>query len=100
MTSFCEQYPAVFLIDSGATDNFISHDFVKKSGLEHLLHPDTGLVTFGNKSEEKSSYYMDVNVSLGDTYTSTIRVYTGIKSDKHDVILGKPWHYDEQPEVD
>lgn len=74
-------------------------DFINGHGLQHLLKPDQGSITFGNESQGESGFYADVQIKLGPRYTSTIRVYTGITSSKHDLILGKPWHYDNEPDI-
>ena len=74
----------------------MSLDFIKKHKLQHLLKSDYGSITFGNESKAQSGYYVDLKIKLGIGYISTIRAYTGIKSSKHDLILGKPWHYDNE----
>ena len=99
ISGLCETYPSCFLIDSGATHNFVSLDFIQKHGLQHLLKPDKGCITFGNETKANSGYFADVKIQFNQDYSRVIRVYTGIKSLKHDLILGKPWHFDEEPKI-
>ena len=72
ISSFCEQYPSCFLLDSGATHNFISMDFIEKYGLNARLQPDMGSITFGNASTETSAFYADLPIFLRSTYTKRI----------------------------
>ena len=67
--------------------------------VQHLLKPDKGCITFGNETKANSSYFADVKIQFNQGYSRVIRVYTGIKSLKHDLILGKPWHFDEEPRI-
>ena len=99
ISGLCENNSCIFLLDSGATHNFVSLDFIKEYKLQHLLKSDYGSITFGNESQSQSSYYVDLNIKLGTNYSSPIRAYTGIKSAKHNIILGKPWHYDNEPVI-
>ncbi|KAG2209684.1 hypothetical protein INT45_013794, partial [Circinella minor] len=70
---FCETYPCCFLLDSGATHNFISLDFIEKHELQHLLKPDKGCITFGNETKANSSYFADVKIQFNQGYSRVIR---------------------------
>ena len=58
VSGFCKSYPARFLIDSGATHNFVSLDYLRAHELDKLLYnDDEGSVTFGNDTTVESSAY-------------------------------------------
>lgn len=42
---------------------------------------------------------MTTEITIGD-HRATVQLYTGIKSDKHDIILGNPWHHDHNTKID
>ena len=90
INGFCQSYPARFLLDSGATHNFVLHDFIVHYGLTDSYQAGSGVVTFNNETSFSSQYSIELDIEIGSQYQTRVKAFTGIKSTHHDIILGKP----------
>lgn len=84
------------LVDSGSSVNLIRPRIATKVlGTRHVQ-----LETFDGNSHKEEVQKVQADV-LMDGYLFKDQVFTEWKNmgDKHDVILGKPWHYEFEPSV-
>ncbi len=91
--------PAVVLIDSGSTGNFLSHSFVQKHGVptHHSQHTQSVDLADGSRrcsSEEARSVSVRAG-SYGDKQDFVVLPLSG-----YDAILGMPWLAQYQPSID
>lgn len=100
-TGLADGYEAIFMIDSGASHDFVSMRFLERTGLIHkaTFERNAQPITTATGSAGYSTAHIDVEISLGE-FSSMVRLYTGIESDKHDIVLGKSWLFDENPVID
>ena len=94
LSGFVAGKPAVFLLDCGATGNFVSAEFVKKHNLSTspLPHPD--VITLADGSQQKAGLIVNAAVIGIGSYTDTLD-FVSLPLAGYDVILGMPWldHY-------
>ena len=87
--------PAIFLIDSGATGNFINSAFVKTHSLptKSLPRPDSYYSADG--SQQTAAEVTDSTLVRIDSYSDKLDL-VAVPLAGYDVILGMPWlhHYD------
>lgn len=88
--------PAVFLVDSGATGNFVNASFVKRHRLNTvpLVVPDIVKLADGSKQSAGSSV-PSVAISLG-SYKDHVDLVS-LPLDGYDVILGMTWLHQHNP---
>src|SRR5579863_9456867 len=92
---------SIALVDSGATENFMSLEYAKYLHLP-IQHLPTTCKLFNvdgtpNKSEELQ-YFMDLQVRTGSQHTCLRFFLTNLGENK--VILGYPWFAAVQPHID
>ena len=86
------------LIDSGATGNLISSDFVKKHKLPLIRLPGLRHITMADgRTKTYAQEYAHVTVQIQD-YQLSLRLL--VIDLCYDIILGKPWLTRENPKVD
>ncbi|KAA8499909.1 Transposon Ty3-I Gag-Pol polyprotein [Porphyridium purpureum] len=92
---------ATFLIDSGATDNFMSVDFVQKSdGLKRKASWKRDHVTLADGSVlETAGEVSNVKFELSDGYSGTAN-FAICRIAGQDAILGMEWLKRENPVID
>ena len=91
--------PCVFMLDSGATGNFVSSTFVQRCGFEttSLLRQDT--VTLADGSTQTTGSMVQAAAVRICSYTDRLDLVT-LPLIGYDVILGMPWLYHYNPVVD
>jgi len=92
---------ATALLDSGATQNFISLSYAKwlKLPIKQLPMPRTLLNVDGTENKSgKLQYYTDLDVQTGTTRT-TLQFFLSDLGE-HKAILGYPWFSAMQPHID
>lgn len=80
--------PALVLIDSGATGNFISQNLVSKCGIMTGLMMQPRAIDMADGREVQCSRFATVTWKCG-SWTETLHLL--VVPIKHDVILGTPW---------
>ena len=92
-------HSARILIDSGATHDFVTVSFLEKTNLvKNTFSTPGSFLKLADDYQTHSTCYLDATVVMDD-FTSSVRLFSGIVSDAHDVILGKSWLYDENPDI-
>lgn len=91
--------PAVFLIDSGATGNFVNASFVKRHRLATVPLLVSDLVKLADGSTQPAgSSVPSVAISLG-SYKDHVDL-VALPLDGYDVILGMTWLHQHNPSID
>lgn len=90
-------YPAVFLVDSGATGNFVSSSFVNRHSIAlEPAHAES--VTLANGHAQESSGVVAAARIRIDTYSDRFDL-TATELSGYDVILGMSWLYAINPQI-
>ncbi len=92
---------AVALLDSGATENFISIDYVKKLGIPIQRLPYERRLFNVDGTPNKAGtlkYYADMSTRTGGKRTRL--QYFLMDLGENQVILGYPWFARAQPKID
>jgi len=98
LQGFIEGHPAVFLIDSGASGDFISSSFVRKFQLRQQSLPSRQLVTLADGAQQ-SANGCTPNVRVSISTYSEPATFTILPLSGYDVILGMPWLERVNPQV-
>ena len=92
-------HPADFLLDSGATDNFISADFVAAHGIATAPLPEQHVVQLADGSKQQTSALVqEVPVKIGSYEDNFDLVSLPLKG--YDAIIGMPWLDQYNPLID
>ena len=92
-------YQAIFLLDCGATGNFISSGFVSKNNLNPSTLPQPDAITLADGSKQSTgSFLKAASICIG-TYTDEVD-FVSIPLVGYDVILGMPWLGHYNPNID
>ena len=90
---------AVFLVDSGATGNFVNADFVKQHSLPSVLLPVQDIVTLADGSQQAAgSMVRSAPIVIGSYQDQADLVSLPLSG--YDVILGMPWLHQYNPTID
>jgi len=90
---------AVMLIDSGSTHDFISEEFVQRSGIETRTSPDAlhVMLADGTSSSSRLETTGPLKVIVKDF--SETQSFTVFPLSRYDAILGKPWLTRHNPSI-
>ena len=91
--------PAVFLVDSGATGNFVSTSFVSKSKLSLSPSDSLASVSLADGSPQPAEGILSAYVSIGEVYREQLNL-AATSLQGYDVILGMPWLQHHNPTID
>ena len=86
------------LLDPAASHNFISQNFIDLFKLHSLVQYEPGSITLGDGSEEESIGFIKLTFQIGD-YFDEATFYITKLSKANDCILGKPWFFKINPDV-
>ena len=93
-------HPAVFLLDCGATGNFVSSSFVRKHRLVTSSLPQQSIViTLADGSQQQSASLVKAAPIAVGSYTDALDL-VALPLSGYDVILGMTWFHHYNPEVD
>ena len=88
------------LLDTGAGGKFIDQNFVLQENIRthKLAKPITVYNVDGTENKTGTiTWYVDVNLQIGNRTTSTKLLVTGLGRQK--IILGFPWFEEQNPEI-
>ena len=92
-------HAAVFLVDSGATGNFVSSSFVTRTGLHRSVHPSTDTVSLADGVPKPAGGFLPSTPIHLSTYRDRLDL-TLTELSGYDVILGMPWLDKHNPDID
>lgn len=99
LSGFIGPHSAVFLVDCGASGNFVSASFVRQHQLSVTPMDDAPLVTLANGISKKSAGILTAMPIRVGSYSDPIDfVSTDLQG--YDAILGMPWLSRYNPRVD
>ena len=91
--------PAVLLVDSGATGNFISATFVKSHGLISTTLPQEEVITLADGSQQRTGALVrGAKLEVG-SYTDSLN-FVAVPLAGYDAILGMSWLHEYNPSID
>jgi hypothetical protein len=90
---------ATFMVDSGATGNFVSSEFVSKHKLDSSRLPQRDIVTLANGTKEPTGRYLKAASIVIGSYTEEVDL-VAIPLPGFDVIIGMPWLSKYNPDID
>lgn len=90
---------AVFLIDSGATGNFVSSSFVTKSKLSLIESDSLAPVSLADGRAQPAEGILSEAVTIGKVYRDRLNL-AATSLQGYDVILGMPWLQHYNPTID
>ena len=88
----------VFMLDSGATGNFVSLGFVQKHSFVTSSLPRQDTVTLADGSTQTTGSMVQAAAVRIDSYADRLDLVT-LPLTGYDVILGMPWLYHYNPVV-
>ena len=91
--------PAIGLLDSGASGNFVSSSFIKDNGLSvESVDGDRLRVTLADGSQQQARGMLKDADLIVDTYKDRVS-YVALPLSGYDFILGMPWLEANQPNI-
>ena len=90
---------AWILIDSGATENFISDKFVKQHRFPTQKSTPLPVQLADRHNKETNQVTQIKNLNFNSYRTSNLTAYV-MTLQRYDMILGKPWLHDTNPVID
>jgi predicted aspartyl protease len=98
--TFCGR-KATFLIDSGATNNFVNLNFVRKHHIEIAKGEAKQVVRLADGSERSSSFFIaGAHLKMGTHREYGNFITLPLNGHQFDVILGMPWLTKRNPDID
>ena len=94
---FVNRHPAVFLIDSGGSGNFLAQSFVSKHS-DMIAHASAGTVSLADGTARPTSIVKSASIGI-ESYTDNVDLVVCPLSG-FDVILGMPWLEHYNPRID
>src|SRR5580692_7032395 len=101
MHTIAKRAKGVALVDSGATENFMSLGYAKwlRLPIKMLAEPQPLFNVDGTKNKSSDlQYYMDLEVQIGTQKTYLRFFLSDLR--EHKAILGYPWFASMQPRID
>jgi hypothetical protein len=101
MHSRSKRAKAIVLLDSGATENFMSLEYAKYLHLPIKILPQPRKLFNVDRTRNRAGdlkYYVDLNTRTGSKNTNLRYFLTDLGD--HKVILGYPWFATAQPKID
>ena len=98
LKGYVRGHPARLLIDSGATHNFMSSTFAKKSGAPTQPTCVTKVHLADGSTSATARVCKDLTVDLPPYSVTSAFLVTDLGS--YDIILGMPWLQQENPSID
>lgn len=92
-------HPAVILLDSGATGNFVRASFVKKHRIATSPLPQHDIVTLADGSTRRSGCAVKAARLTIGSYTDSFD-FVSLPLSEYDAILGMSWLHHFNPEID
>ena len=91
---------ASILVDSGSSGNFVAKSFVTTNGIkcQNLDSNEVRKVRLANGSMEDVNERVEAMLNMG-MYAERVE-FTVIELQTYDVILGMPWLFEKNPDVD
>ncbi len=89
-----------YLIDSAASNCFVSHSFLSRSDLLKYVYKSDGKVRLGNNQIVPTKGRIPLTVKLGNGYSERLILYVFDLPEHTDVILGMPWLKAHNPVID
>ena len=90
LSGFVAGKSAVFLLDCGATGNFVSAEFVRKHNLSTKPLPHQDVITLADGSQQKAGSIVNAAVISIGSYTDILD-FVSLPLAGYDIILGMPW---------
>ena len=90
LAGYFGEHPAVFLFDSGASDNFVSASFAKQHGAVLVPEPNARPVALADGSLQAGGHILRAAAIRIGTYADTLD-FRATKLQGYDFILGMPW---------
>ena len=90
--------PAVFLIDSGCTGNFVNDAFVNKHHVSHMSLPSQDIVTLADGSQQTAAVFVPSASIVIGSYSDRLDL-VALPLSGYDVILGMPWLHHYNPRI-
>jgi len=99
LRGFVAGHPAVILLDSGATGNFVRESFVKKRRIETSALPQHDIITLADGSTRMSGCAVKAAKLTIGSYTDSFD-FVSLPLSEYDAILGMSWLHHFNPEID
>lgn len=99
VNGFVSGHPAIFLLDCGATGNFIRSEFVVDHQLKSSSLPSPDVITLADGSKQSAGSIVNAASLRIGSYTDQLD-FVSLPLVGYDVILGMPWLDHYNPSID
>lgn len=93
-------HPASFLIDSGSSGNFVSHEFIRKHTLNTVQLSTPWSVKLADGSLRHTQLQVPCAPVQLQAFSANLDLVSLDLSCHHDIILGMPWLQQYNPQID